>query len=64
MIKEHIATADKSPPLWKEVQSMTDTYQVSPKTAGRQNTLSLVFLLQCKAFYGKNAGCMWHCEKI
>lgn len=37
---------------------------VSPNRAGRQNTLSLVFLLRCKVFYGKNAGCMWHCEKI
>lgn len=36
----------------------------SPNTAGRQNTLSSVFLLRCRVFYGKNADCMWHCEKI
>lgn len=37
---------------------------MSPNTAGRHNTLSSVSLLRCKVFYGKNAGCMWHCEKI
>lgn len=36
---------------------------VTLNTAGRQNTLASVFLLTCKVFYGKNAGCMWHCEK-
>lgn len=35
----------------------------SPNKVERQNTLSMVFLLRCKVFYRKNAGCMWHCEK-
>lgn len=55
--------ADNSLPSWEDIQSLTDTYQ-SPNTAGRQNTSPSVFLLRCKVFYGKNAGCMWHCEKI
>lgn len=56
-------TADKSLPFWEEIQSLTDTYQ-SPNTAERQNTSPSVFLLRCKVCYGKNAGCMWHWEKI
>lgn len=44
--------------------SKHDRYlSVNSNTAGRQNTSSSVFLLWCKVLHGKNAGCMWHCEK-
>lgn len=52
-------------PSFVERSSEHDRHlSVSPNTARRQNTLSSVFLLRRKVFYGKNGGCTWHCEKI
>lgn len=50
-------------PIPSYIERKSEHLPVSPNKGERQNMSSTIFLLECKVFNSKNAGCVWHCEK-
>lgn len=50
-------------PIPSRTEKKSEHLQVSPNKGERQNMSSTIFLLECKVFNSKNAGCVRHFEK-